>query len=222
MKALGISERRGCERFVSQQIHYSLQARDAEYELVPAGLDQGVGILVWSPLAGGLLSASTAAGQDRRRAPRQLTDWNEPPVHDEGGLYDIVDALVEIAEARGVVGGAGRAGVAARPPGRDRVVVGARTDEQLADNLARGRPDAGRRRAARLDELSAPALLYPYWHQAKTARDRLGAADLTLLGAHVGAARWPSSHVGRLAGGAGAARPHGRERRHPPAHRLPP
>ena len=64
MKALGISERRGLQRFVSQQIYYSLQARDAEYELVPAGLDQGVGILVWSPLAGGLLSGKYRRGED--------------------------------------------------------------------------------------------------------------------------------------------------------------
>ena len=102
MKALGISERRGYQRFVSQQIHYSLQARDAEYELVPAGLDQGVGILVWSPLAGGLLSGKYRRDQDMPEGSRHLTDWNEPPVHDEDQLYDIVEVLVEIAEARGV------------------------------------------------------------------------------------------------------------------------
>src|SRR5919109_5044423 len=62
MKALGVSERRGLERFVSQQIYYSLQARDAEYELVPAAIDQGIGILVWSPLAGGLLSGKYRRG----------------------------------------------------------------------------------------------------------------------------------------------------------------
>ena len=102
MKALGISERKNLQRFISQQIHYSLQARDAEYELVPVALDQGVGILVWSPLAGGLLSGKYRRGQDMPEGSRHLTDWNEPPVHDEDQLYDIVDVLVEIAEARGV------------------------------------------------------------------------------------------------------------------------
>jgi aryl-alcohol dehydrogenase-like predicted oxidoreductase len=101
VKALGISDRLHLQRFVSQQIYYSLQAREAEYELVPAGLDQGVGILVWSPLAGGLLS-----GKYRRDAQpqegRHLTDRGEPPVRDEEQLYDIVDVPVEIAEAHGV------------------------------------------------------------------------------------------------------------------------
>src|SRR3954454_463738 len=75
MKALGISERRNLERFVSQQIYYSLQARDAEYELVPVALDQGVGILVWSPLAGGLLSGKYRRGQEGPEGSRHLTDW---------------------------------------------------------------------------------------------------------------------------------------------------
>ena len=91
VKALGISDRLHLQRFVSQQIYYSLQAREAEYELVPASLDQGLGILVWSPLAGGLLS-----GKYRRDAQpeegRHLTDWDEPPVRDQEQLYDIVDA----------------------------------------------------------------------------------------------------------------------------------
>src|SRR4051795_9281343 len=95
MKALAISEGRGYQRFISQQIYYSLQSRDAEYELVPAGLDQGVGILVWSPLAGGLLSGKYRRGQDKPEGSRHLTDWNEPPVHDEDQVYDIIEALVE-------------------------------------------------------------------------------------------------------------------------------
>ena len=102
MKALGIAEHRGSERFVSQQIHYTLQAREAEYELVPAALDQGLGILVWSPLAGGLLSGKYRRGREAPAGSRHLTDWDEPPVHDEDKLYDIVDALVEIGETHGV------------------------------------------------------------------------------------------------------------------------
>jgi aryl-alcohol dehydrogenase-like predicted oxidoreductase len=183
-KALGISDRLGYQRFVSQQIHYSLHARDAEYELVPAGIDQGVGILVWSPLAGGLLS-----GKYRRGVPqpegRQLSGWGEPPVRDENALHDVVDVLVEIAEARGVSAAKialawllGRAGVTS-------VIVGARTEEQLADNLASAGLQLSADERARLDEVSAPPLLYPYWHQARTAKDRLSDADLALLGPHV-------------------------------------
>ena len=90
MKALGVSERLGLERFVSQQIHYTLEAREAEYELVPIAVDQGVGIMVWSPLAGGLLTGKYRRGQAHPPGSRHLTDWGEPPIRDEGRLYDIV------------------------------------------------------------------------------------------------------------------------------------
>src|SRR5471030_220195 len=72
MKALGISDRRGLSRFASQQIYYSLQAREAEYELVPVSVDQGLGILVWSPLAGGLLSGKYRRGQKPRSEERRV------------------------------------------------------------------------------------------------------------------------------------------------------
>jgi aryl-alcohol dehydrogenase-like predicted oxidoreductase len=185
MKALGISERKNLQRFVSQQIHYSLQARDAEYELVPVALDQGVGILVWSPLAGGLLSGKYRRGQDAPEGSRHLTDWNEPPVHDEDQLYDIVDVLVEIGEARGVSAAQVALAWTLGRPGVATVVVGARTEEQLADNLGATDLTLEDDERARLDEVSAPRLMYPYWHQAKSASERLSEADLTLLGAHI-------------------------------------
>jgi aryl-alcohol dehydrogenase-like predicted oxidoreductase len=180
-KALGVSDRRGYQRFVSQQIYYSLQARDAEYELIPAAVDQGVGILVWSPLAGGLLSGKYRRDQRGPEGSRQLTDWNEPPVRDPDQLYDIVDALVEIAARREVSAAQVALAWVAGRPGVTSVLVGARTDEQLADNLGAAElrlDDADR---ARLDDLSRPPLLYPFWHQAATAADRLGAADRALL-----------------------------------------
>ena len=186
MKALGISERRGLERFVSQQIHYTLQAREAEYELVPIAIDQGVGILSWSPLAGGLLSGKYRRGQEPPEGSRHLTDWNEPPVHDEEMLYDIVEALVAIGEAHGVSAAQVAIAWLVGRPGVASVIVGARTEEQLADNLRAAELQLSPDERARLDAVSAPRLLYPYWHQAKTAVDRLSAADLTLLGPHVG------------------------------------
>jgi VCBS repeat-containing protein len=185
MKALGISERRNYQRFVSQQIYYSLQSRDAEYELVPVSLDQGVGILVWSPLAGGLLSGKYRRNQDMPEGSRHLTDWNEPPVHDEDQLYDIVEVLVEVAEARGVSPAQVALAWTLGRPGISTVVVGARTEEQLADNLGAADLELAPEERARLDEASAPRLMYPYWHQAKSASERLSEADLTLLGAHV-------------------------------------
>ena len=185
-KALGVSERRGFERFVSQQILYSLQAREAEYEIVPAALDQGVGIMVWSPLSGGLLSGKYRRGDEGPEGARQLTDWNEPPVLDREQFHDIVDVLVEIADGRGVSAAQVAIAWLLGRPGVSTVVIGARTDEQLADNLAAADLVLSGEERARLDEVSAPPLIYPHWHQAKTARDRLGEPELTLLGPHLG------------------------------------
>jgi aryl-alcohol dehydrogenase-like predicted oxidoreductase len=185
MKALGIAERDGLPRFVSQQIYYSLQARDAEYELVPLSVDQGLGILVWSPLAGGLLSGKYRRGQEPPEGSRHLGEWDEPPVYDQDRLYDVVDVLVEIAEARATSPAAVALAYTLAKPGVSSVIVGARTNEQLAANLAAADLVLADGEQARLDEVSRPPLLYPYWHQGKTARDRLSPADLTLLEPHI-------------------------------------
>ena len=180
MKALGISERFGLQRYVSQQIHYTLQAREAEYELVPVALDQGCSILVWSPLAGGLLSGKYRRDEDASEG-RHVEGWDEPPVRDADKLYDIVDALVEIAEGRGVSAAQVALAWLLGRPSVASVIIGARTDEQLADNLGAAELGLSEEERRRLDEVSAPPLIYPFWHQAKTASDRLGPADLPLL-----------------------------------------
>src|SRR5919198_1883893 len=125
IKALGLSDRLGYQRFVSQQIYYSLQARDAEYELIPAGLDQGVGVLVWSPLAGGLLSGKYRRGQGAPEGSRRLAGWDEPPVRDEEQLYATIDVLVAIAAARRVSPAQVALAWLLRKPGITAVVVGA-------------------------------------------------------------------------------------------------
>jgi aryl-alcohol dehydrogenase-like predicted oxidoreductase len=176
-KALGISERLGLERYVSQQIYYSLQSRDAEYELMPAGLDGGVGILVWSPLAGGLLSGKYRRDQQGPEGSRHLTDWGEPPVRDPEQTYDTIDALVEIGEEHGVSAAQVALAWSLGRPGISSIVVGARTDEQLADNLAAADLELSDDEVARLEEVSRPPLIYPHWHQANTSTDRLGPAD---------------------------------------------
>jgi aryl-alcohol dehydrogenase-like predicted oxidoreductase len=185
MKALGTAERLGLPKFVSQQIYYSLQGREAEYELVPLAVDQGLGILVWSPLAGGLLSGKYRRGQPPPEGSRQLTDWGEPPVYDTEGLYDIIEVLVKIAQQRGVPAAQVALAYTLAKPAVTSLVIGARTDEQLADNLAAADLTLSDDERAQLDAVSAPPLLYPYWHQAKTARDRLSPADLTLLAPHL-------------------------------------
>ena len=185
MKTLTASERDRLVRPVSQQIHYTLQAREAEYELVPASLDQGLGILVWSPLAGGLLSGKYRRGKDMPQDTRQFAKWGEPPVRDESKLYDIIDVLVEIAAQRSVSSAqvalawlTGRAAVTS-------VIIGARTEAQLIDNLKAADLILSTEERTRLDTVSAPPLLYPYWHQVSNASDRLSPADISLLGPYM-------------------------------------
>jgi aryl-alcohol dehydrogenase-like predicted oxidoreductase len=186
LKALGTADRRGLPRFVSEQIYYSLQAREAEYELVPAAIDQGLGILVWSPLAGGLLSGKYRRGTQAPAGSRLLSEWDEPPVYDEDKLYDTVDVLVDIADSRGMSAARIALAYLLGRPGVTSLVIGARTSEQLADNLAAAELTLDEDERARLDKVSAPPLIYPYWHQARTASDRLSPADLSLLGPHLG------------------------------------
>jgi aryl-alcohol dehydrogenase-like predicted oxidoreductase len=181
MKGLGISERRGYERFVSQQIHYTPQAREAEFELVPAGLDQGVGILVWSPLAGGLLSGKYRRGQEGPEGSRHVTDWDEPPVYDENALYDLIDVLVAVGDAHGVSAAQVTLAWLLARPGVTSLVIGARTEEQLADNLAAAALELTDEEHARIEQASRPPLPYPLWHQLASASERLGDPDLAVL-----------------------------------------
>ena len=181
MKTLGVAQASHYIRPVSQQIHYTLQAREAEYELLPAAQDQGLGTLVWSPLAGGLLSGKYRRNQAAPEGTRHLADWGEPPVRDENALYDVVDVLVDIAEARGVSAAQiALAWLIARPQVTS-VIVGARNDTQLQDNLKAADITLTTEETEKLNAVSQLPLLYPYWHQAQTASDRLSEADLSLI-----------------------------------------
>src|SRR4051812_3207344 len=185
MKSLWIADRDHLESFVSEQIYYSLQARDAENELIPIAVDEGLGVLVWSPLAGGLLSGKYRRGQDAPEGTRRFGGWTEPPVHDEDRLYDTVDALVEIGQGHAVSAAQVALAYTLAKPAVTSVIVGARTEEQLADNLAAAELTLSEDELRRLDDVSGVPLMYPYWHQANNAVGRLNAADLSLLGRHL-------------------------------------
>jgi aryl-alcohol dehydrogenase-like predicted oxidoreductase len=180
MKALGVADRDGLPRFVCQQIYYSLQAREAEYELVPIALDQGVGILVWSPLGGALLTGRWRRGSPPPQGTRRTLGWPDPPVYDEERLWATIDVLVEIAETRGCSVPRVALAYLLHKPGVVSLVIGARHEEQLADDLPAADLSLEEDELRRLDDVSAPPLLYPYWWQAKYD-DRLGEADLALL-----------------------------------------
>jgi aryl-alcohol dehydrogenase-like predicted oxidoreductase len=185
MKALGISEVRRLERFASTQVYYSLQNRDVETEIVPVALDQGLGILVWSPLAGGLLSGKYRRGVQAPAGSRHLSEWSEPPIHDEDKLYDTIELAVKIGESHGVSAAQVSLAYIAQKPAVTSLIVGARTPEQLRDNLAAADLVLSADEVAALDDVSGEPLRYPYWHQANTSSDRLGPADLSLIGRHL-------------------------------------
>lgn len=177
MKALAISDSSGYPRFITQQIHYTLEAREAEYELLPIAVDQGVGVMVWSPLAGGLLSGKYSRN---KAAARQLAGWSEPPIRDEERLWRIVDVLNDVAGAHSVSGAQVALAWLLTRPGVASLVIGGRNEAQFKDSIAAVGLHLSAEELGRLDAVSKPPLLYPYWHQQFTARGRFGPADLVM------------------------------------------
>ncbi len=171
MKALATSDRNGLARYIGQQINYSLLARDAENELMPLGLDQGVGILVWSPLQFGLLS-----GKFRRGAPKpeqsRLNELDEPGNIDHEQLYRIVDVLDGIARERSATVPQIALNWLLRKPCVANVIIGVRNEAQLKDLLATTNFALSADEVARLDEVSARPEPYPHWHQHKYGAER--------------------------------------------------
>jgi aryl-alcohol dehydrogenase-like predicted oxidoreductase len=172
MKALCISERKGLERFVSQQAYYSLVARELEYELVPLSLDQGLGILVWSPLAAGFLSGKFRRGRAGPDGTRR-SQRGDPGTIDEERGYDIIEVLDEIAQEHNATIAQAALNWVLRKPGVTSIIVGARTEEQLKDNLEAAGWQMTEEQVGRLDEVSTTPPIYPYWHQRRFNSERV-------------------------------------------------
>ena len=171
MKAQGISERRGFARFETVQSYYSIAGRDLEREVVPAVEDQGMGIMVWSPLAGGFLSGKfTRQGGGPNDARRVTFDF--PPV-DKERAYDVIDAMQAVASAHGVsVARVALAWLLAKK-GVMSVIVGAKTVEQLTDNLAASDLRLTAQDMEALDKASALRPEYPGWMIARQGDGRV-------------------------------------------------
>jgi len=163
MKAMAISDKHNWEKFVAFQGLYSLIARDLEYELAPLCVDQGLGILTWSPLGGGLLSGKYRRGQPRPKGAR-LSDSST--IANEQKVYDIVDELDMAAAAHhGTITQAALNYLLCKP-GVSSVVVGIRTPEQMADNLETTEWEMSPEEVSKLDKISKPPPVYPYDFQA--------------------------------------------------------
>ena len=173
MKALAISEKQNLERFVTLQPYYSLLARELELELVPLCLDQGLGIIPWSPLAGGFLSGKYRRGNPFPSNTRFTNSQHRFLQFDDEHAYTIIDELEKIAQAHNASIAQAALNYLLRKAGVSSVIIGARTPEQLTDNLKTTDWMMTGDEVARLDKLSEPPKLYPYWMLEFTRGDRI-------------------------------------------------
>lgn len=168
MKSLAYAEKHGLARYCAHQAYYSLVGRDYEHELMPLGLDQKVGAVVWSPLGWGRLTGKIRRGQplpkDSRLQNKDVTD--KGPQVDEDYLYKVVDALDIVAKETGKTVPQVALNWLTQRPTVATVIVGARNEEQLRQNIGAVGWNLSKEQVAMLDEASAQPRPYPYWHQA--------------------------------------------------------
>jgi aryl-alcohol dehydrogenase-like predicted oxidoreductase len=172
MKALAISDTQHLERFITLQAFYSLIARDLENELVPLSLDQHLGILPWSPLGGGFLTGKYRRGKPRPEGARRSNPTAQFLQFDEEKGFDIVDELEKTARKYGATITQAALNYLLRKPGVTSVIVGARNKEQLTDNLKTVDWEIAAEEVARLDTLTTPPRVYPYWMLERMSQDR--------------------------------------------------
>ena len=173
MKSLAASDRYGWPRYVAHQAYYSLVGRDFEWELMPLGHDQKVGTIVWSPLGWGRLTGKLRRNQPApavSRLPR--TAASGPQVSDDL-LYKVVDAIDGIAKETGKTVSQIALNWLMQKPTISSVIVGARNEEQLKQNLGAFGWALTKDQIAALDKASAVPVAYPYWHQRQAAPDRI-------------------------------------------------
>jgi aryl-alcohol dehydrogenase-like predicted oxidoreductase len=165
MKSLDVSERYGWSRYVAHQAYYSLIGREYEWELMPLGVAEGVGCLVWSPLGWGRLTGKIRRNQPHPKESRlpKTADYG-PPVNDDY-LYKVVDALDEVAKETGKTVPQIALNWLLQRPTVANVIMGARNEEQLRQNLGAVGWNLTPAQVAKLDAASAVTLTYPYWHQ---------------------------------------------------------
>jgi len=165
MKSLAVADRYGYPRYVANQTYYSLIGRDYESELMPLGLDQGVGAVVWSPLGWGRLTGKIRRGQPLPATSRLHKTGDMGPQMSDEYLYRVVDALDEVAAETGKSVPQVALNWLLQRPTVSTVVIGARNEEQLTQNLGAVGWNLSKEQVAKLDAASAVTPAYPYWHQ---------------------------------------------------------
>ena len=168
MKSLAVAARHGWTRYVAHQAYYSLVGRDYEWELMPLALDQGVGCVVWSPLGWGRLTGRIRRGQSLPPSSRLQSSLvvDMGPQVSEDYLFKVVDALDEVAAETGKTIPQIALNWLLRRPSVSTLIIGARDENQLRDNLGAVGWNLTSEQVAKLDQASAVPRIYPYWHQA--------------------------------------------------------
>jgi aryl-alcohol dehydrogenase-like predicted oxidoreductase len=167
MKSLATADRCGWTRFVAHQVYYSLIGREYEWELMPLGLDQKVGALVWSPLGWGRLTGKLRRGHPLPEVSRlHVTAEAGPQVPDEY-LYTVVDALDKVAAETGKTVAQVALNWLLQRPTVSSIILGARNEEQLRQNLGAAGWNLTKAQVETLDKASDRLSIYPYWHQRK-------------------------------------------------------
>ena len=167
MKLLAVADRLGAERFIAHQVHYSLIGRDYEWELMPLGLDQGVGAVVWSPLSWGRLTSKLRRGSPPPSTSRLHETGQAAPPVDDARLYRVIEALVAVAAETGKTIPQIAINWLLSRPTVATVLIGARDEQQLVDNLGAVGWTLAPEHRDRLDAASAltpPYPYYPYWN----------------------------------------------------------
>jgi aryl-alcohol dehydrogenase-like predicted oxidoreductase len=167
MKSLAVSDKYGWARYVGHQVYYSLIGRDYEWELMPLGLDQKVGALVWSPLGWGRLTGKIRRGEPLPEVSRLHKTAQIGPQPREEYMYKVIDAIDEVAKETGRSVPQVALNWLLWRPTVSTVIVGARNEEQLRQNLESATWNLTAEQAGRLDAASSVARAYPYWHQAQ-------------------------------------------------------
>jgi aryl-alcohol dehydrogenase-like predicted oxidoreductase len=165
MKSLAVSDRYGYPRHVAHQAYYSLLNRDYEWELMPLGLDQGVGAVIWSPLGWGKLTGKIRRGQPARPGTRAHDIAGTGPHYDEERLFRIIDALDIVAAETGKTIPQVALNWLLQRPTVANIVIGARNEEQLVQNIGAVGWNLSGEQVAALDAASDVAPAYPVWHQ---------------------------------------------------------
>jgi aryl-alcohol dehydrogenase-like predicted oxidoreductase len=169
MKSLAAADRHGFPRHVAHQVYYSLLNRDYEWELLPLGRDQGVGAVVWSPLGWGKLTGAIRRGRPARPGTRAHDIAGTGPPYEEERLFRVIEVLDAVASEAGKTIPQVALNWLLRRPTVSSVIIGARSEEQLVENLGAVGWNLGAEQVARLDAASDVPPAYPVWHQREAS-----------------------------------------------------